>query len=168
MPGFKEIPGFTGYYVDKSGRVYSSKSGKIRQMKTRYSRCGYEVVALSMGKRKLYKYPTVHTLVLTTWVGPRPDENHNCNHKNGDKADNRLANLEWVTRAENERHARAVLGKKLYGSYHPCSKIRESDARKIRELRKEGQTYRAISERFGIGISQVSRICAGKGWKHLE
>ena len=160
----REIPGFPSYWCSEDGEIYSAKrSGSFVRMKKAVKRTGYESIALMVGST--YRYPLVHRLVLETFKGPA--RGLHCNHKNGIRSDNRLENLEWVTRAENERHARSVLGKKLHGEHHPVSKLKPADIVEIRRLKAEGQTYNALSQRFGVGISQLARIVKGEKWRHI-
>lgn len=70
---------------------------------------GYLFVSLSKdGKRYLKK---VHRLVAQAFI-PNPFRKPQINHKNGDKTNNGIDNLEWVTNAENMLHAYRVLGRK--------------------------------------------------------
>lgn len=70
---------------------------------------GYLFVSLSKdGKRYLKK---VHRLVAQAFI-PNPFHKPQINHKNGDKTNNGVDNLEWVTNAENMLHAYRVLGRK--------------------------------------------------------
>jgi hypothetical protein len=162
----KEIPGHPGYYCDANGIIYSTKRGEARVLKSKIARTGYEQVPLSLGQRGRYRHALVHRLVLETFQGPAP-EGWTCNHKNGNRSDNRLSNLEWMSRVENERHARTVLGKKLYGHYHPGSKLTPNDVVEIRALKASGSTYNELSKRFGVGISQLARIVKGEKWGHI-
>ena len=95
---WRRVSGFQNYDVSTMGRVL--RRGKF------LSGCagtgGYATVTLrSRGRRKT---AYLHRLVLEAFVGKCPD-GHECNHKNGDKLDNRLENLEWVTPKENTNHA---------------------------------------------------------------
>src|SRR5262245_23621213 len=97
-----EIEQTPGYWLSNMGRV-CSPSGRLIQ--GAHHGTGYHVVSLPDGRswRRLF----IHRLVLNTFMGPCP-EGHQAAHWNGDRADNRLANLRWATAAENaadrERH----------------------------------------------------------------
>lgn len=163
MSDIREIPGFPGYWCDANGEIYSARSDMMR-MKKRVTTCGYESIHLSVGGGK-YRYPLVHRLILETFAGP-PRGRHG-NHKNGVRTDNRLDNLEWVTRSENERHARDVLGKLIHGAHHPCSKLTDEKVAEIRSRRALGWTYQSIADHYGIALSHAARVANGKVWRHV-
>lgn len=166
MKEIREVSGFYGYFCDRLGNVFSNKAGELRPMKPRVGSRGYLIIGLSVSKGRC-KHVLVHRIIASTWIGS-PAVKMEVNHKNGIKTDNRLENLEWASRIDNERHARRVLGKKLYGSYHPCSKISEDQALEIRRLRSEGWTHKRLSERYGIGMSQINRIVRRIKWSHVR
>lgn len=94
------IAGFEGYTATTDGRVYSQQSGRfLSQLRTP---SGYlHVVLCRPGfKRRV----AVHVVVLEAFAGECP-KGMVCNHLNGIKTDNRVENLEWVTQAENVKHA---------------------------------------------------------------
>ena len=107
---WKPIPGFEEVYSASSlGRIRrdsdSPRGTAGETLKGWVSRYGYLNIRLSDGPRR----PTLlaHRLVMLAFVGPCP-ANKEINHKNGIKTDNRLQNLEYVTRQENMRHAFAT------------------------------------------------------------
>jgi len=88
------------YLVSSDGRVWSKKSG--RELKPSHCTGGYPRVAVStLGK---VFHVRVHTLVARAFLN-RPSRDHVVNHIDGDKTNNVLDNLEWVTRSENTKHA---------------------------------------------------------------
>jgi hypothetical protein len=102
---WKDIKGLEGYYqVSNLGRIVrlkqssGTKSGRIRKP-GRHS-AGYQVVRLSKNSIKIQFL--VHRLVCEAFIGPA--NGRQVNHKDGDKANNKLSNLEWVTPAENTEH----------------------------------------------------------------
>ncbi len=168
----KEVWEYPGYWCDPEGNIYTTKpkngrgikSGPLRLLKTNKTTRGYLKVMLYKNGKGIDCL--VHRLILKTF-------NHllipglEVNHKNGIKTDNRLENLEWTTRTENERHARLVLGKDLKGEKHILSKIRASWVPEIKRLRSEGKTLSSIAKQYGVGISTVHRIVKGLAWTHV-
>lgn len=101
---WKEIEVFGGNYsVSSEGRVRSNgllkgKNSKVRILKTELSKKGYLRVGLTKdGKQKKY---LVHRLVAIAFLD-NPNNLPDVNHKNECKTDNRLVNLEWMSRRDN-------------------------------------------------------------------
>ena len=106
---WKDIKGYEGKYQASSfGRIKRNetfKFGKIYPeiiMKTRYNNMGYKVVNLFKGQKQ--KTFLVHRLVASTFLY-NDDKLKVVNHKDGIKTNNKIENLEWVTRSENKAHA---------------------------------------------------------------
>lgn len=100
--GYFEAHNFT-YLVTKTGRVFSlTGQFKHRELKQHQHRAGYKIVFLC-GRKRVVKY--VHRLVAESFLGQVSGKQ--VNHKNGIKTDNRLENLEWVSRSENQLHSHA-------------------------------------------------------------
>lgn len=108
----------------------------------------------------------VHTLVLLAYVGPRPSDRHQCNHKNGKRDDNRYTNLEWVTPLENMHHARDF-GKLRRGGTVGGAKLSDDQAREIHRMYAAGFPTCTITARFGITRTSLNYLIKGKTWKHL-
>ena len=106
MTEWKPVVGYEGYYeVSDQGDVRRVKGGKGARLgqclKPKTSRNGYQEVNLCRSPKE-HKMHLVHRLVAEAFLG---ESELHVNHKNLDKADNRLSNLEWVTRSENMQHA---------------------------------------------------------------
>lgn len=109
---FKDIKGFEGsYMVSNLGKVKSldrvnAKGANIKGklLKTRFNNSGYEQVMLYRGSRKDKNNLFIHRLVAIAFIG---DNNGDVNHKDGNKLNNEVANLEWVSKSYNTKHAYA-------------------------------------------------------------
>tara|TARA_R110001592_G_scaffold9704_6_gene51360 strand:- start:1038 stop:1580 length:543 start_codon:yes stop_codon:yes gene_type:complete len=101
--GFKQITGYTQYYINKEGKVIRSwwgfKGYRQKEIKG-YSCLGYRKVGLTQNSIK--KDLLLHRLIAKEFI-PNDDPEHKIfiDHKNGVKDDNSLSNLKWVTHAEN-------------------------------------------------------------------
>lgn len=91
------------YYVSSHGRVKSLKFGKERILKPSLSGNRYLSVDLWYLNKKR-KVQNIHRLVALTFI-PNPDNKPEVNHIDGNKLNNHIDNLEWVTRRENVKHA---------------------------------------------------------------
>lgn len=98
---WKDVVGYERYYkVSNFGNVYSVRRNK--QLKTgNKHRNGYLQVNLYINGK--YKTLTVHRLVAQAFI-PNPYEKQDVNHKDENKTNNRVDNLEWLTRKENNNY----------------------------------------------------------------
>ena len=96
----KQIPGFPDYFADTNGNIYDS-DGIINDRRL-FKQRDYYVIQLKIGND--YKLKKVHRLIALTFI-PNPENKPTINHKDGNKSNNNVANLEWATACENVRHA---------------------------------------------------------------
>jgi len=167
---WKEIAGYKGLYeISSKGRVKSfprntqAREVFIRPQNTSH---GYHQVGLS--KEGVVKIWTVHRLVASAFLSPIKGKN--CvNHKNGIKTDNRIENLEWCTKKENNKHAFRKGLINNTGSNHGCSKITEAQVLRIRLLKEVDKKIKTktLGKMFGICRQQVGIIINRKQWKHI-
>ena len=100
----KPHPTQTDYLITEEGDVYSRKFRKLKKMKQSRDSNGYKTINLwNNGKGKTYN---VHRLVAETYI-LNPDNLPEVNHKDEDKTNNNVANLEWSTHADNIQHSLA-------------------------------------------------------------
>lgn len=92
---------FPKYEINKLGQVRNKKSGKI--LSQSLSTKGYYQINIENKSRR------THRLLCQTFI-PNPMNYETVNHINGDKLDNALDNLEWMSRSENVKHSRNELG----------------------------------------------------------
>ena len=91
----------TQYSISETGELYNNHTQKF--LKGTINKLGYKVYRISINglSKDLY----AHRMVAETYL-PCGDPQKNCvNHKDGNKLNNSIANLEWITKGENNRHA---------------------------------------------------------------
>lgn len=144
----------SGYYVSNFGRI---KGKYVEFLKKSLTSAGYEMCGLGL----------VHRVVYETFIGDIP-EKMQINHKDFNKKNNCIDNLECLTASENQIHA--VVNKKTKlrkGSENPMSCLKEDDVIEIYKLFKLGKTNEEVSELYNIHSRYVSLIRHGKRWKHI-
>jgi len=158
------------YEVSNIGRVrktfpryFKSKKGEVLSpsVNTRYP-----AVTIRYNKKNIRR--NIHVLVAEAFIGPRP-KGMVVNHINGDKQDNRVENLEWVTLEENQRHAiRHGLWRPHVAQRNPNAKLKESDIPVIRRLLSDGHMMTAIANLYGVSRSAIKLIRNGENWKTIN
>lgn len=161
-----EIKGYEGKYsITNDGRVWSHKRYKARVgwRKLRISTSGYIIVDLVPGKRRTWQ---VHRLVAEAYI-PNPLKLPVVNHKNGDRTDNRVENLEWCTQKDNLKHAARVLGVK-FGKRRFTEK-EVSEIRAAYNKRAPGVKGNSImlAKRYGVSSGCILKITRGDNYKQV-
>lgn len=169
-----DIKGFEGLYqISSYGRIKSYdryirngfntyiKKGKIR--KNQFSNNGYYIIIFNINT-KMYQY-LIHRLVASNFI---PNENNysQVNHKDGNKLNNNVENLEWITPSNNIIHSINNNLTSQWGETHKSTKLKKED---IKEIRKLGKTMSRtdISKEYGISIKAVCNIINNKTWKRV-
>lgn len=158
---WKDIPGYEGkYQASTLGNVRSVEreiirsDGKKHRLKSRVLRhsanSGYPHVNL---EGKTHK---VHSLVALTFLGNRPEKN-DVRHKDGNKGNNRVDNLEYGTRSENN-----LDGYKIRGQVTKLQKLNPQKAEEIRGLIINGMSQRKVAAKYGVSRSTVRAIQHGE------
>lgn len=126
---------------------------------------GYHRITLFVRGRQRKFF--MHRLVAQAFL-PRPSSLHEVNHKNGVKTDNRIENLEWVSKSENSLHAiRSGLQIVRRGTNAPGAKLTERQVLGLYSARQHGERNVSISRRTGISEKVISEIWLGKRWAWL-
>lgn len=178
MEKWKDVFGYEGLYqVSDAGRVRSldinrvDKLGRKLKKKGRILK-GIEVMGylkVNLWKGGVMKIHAVHRLVAIAFI-PNPEGKPQINHKDGNKENNHVSNLEWCTHSENTRHAYDNdLIKRMTGTKNHMTKISECDVLKIREMHKTGKyRHKDLAEIFGVSRRHIGDIVNKKRWAHLK
>lgn len=176
---WRRIKGYSGIYkVSNDGLVKSidhfvnSKNGfkRIqygRILKQSKSRKGYMMVSLVNDKKKFHA--SAHRLVALAFI-PNPLNLPQVNHKDGDKSNNHVDNLEWVTGSENVKHAfknRLIVPN--YAENHHMSKLKNFDILAIRDRYKNGENATSIYKDYQVvSFTAFQNIISGKTYKDIN
>lgn len=162
-----------------------SKSGKIKgYLEINQGNKGYLVVVYPARPNEKTGKPTrgryyLHRLVAETYLG---SSKLHVNHKDGSKLNNRLSNLEYVTRNDNAKHAHQMGLINVKGSGNGRSKLTDKDVVRIRKLcrpwienairtreyKREFRVYKdKLCEQYSLNINHLNSILTGRHWAHL-
>lgn len=124
---------------------------------------GYWTVFINDRQRK-----KVHRLVAEAFL-ENPNDLPEVNHIDGNKDNNAVNNLEWVTTKQNIEHAvRNRLN--VHGEKSPFSKLTENQVKEIRNICIVGDKQygiKPLARKYGVGSSTIKNIVSGKKWRYL-
>lgn len=162
----KRIPFLENYFVNKEGEVFSNNRGnKIKKLKQSVCGTQYKRIYLRVPDQKPKTF-LVHRLVALTYL-PKEEGKDFVNHIDGDKLNNSLENLEWVTSSENLRHAFRTGLKSNTGIGNPKSVLSEGEVREIYYKLSEGSRVIDLSREYGITTSAIGKIKTKSNWQDI-
>jgi hypothetical protein len=170
MEIWKPVVEFPQHYeVSSFGNVKSvhayhpSNVGRIR--KPQHDKRGYVVFLLSVNSKPYLRY--AHRLVAEAFLGPI-GEGMEVNHKDGDKGNPQLSNLEIVSRSENRAHSYRVLGVAPNRAVETNGNASLSWA-KVDAIRAEyaagGSSYLKLSRAFGVSKTAIANVLKKRCWR---
>lgn len=143
----------------KNGEYYRKRVGRILRQPN--SSKGYkQVILCDETGNQIFR---VHRLVAEAFID-NPENLPAVNHKDEDKTNNYVENLEWCTTKYNNTYGNKI----KRGELHPMSKLDSRQVKEIREKRNSGETIVQIADQFGISRSHVCGIVNNRFWRANE
>lgn len=161
---FKTLTYFPNYEINELGIIRSCKNKKIKSQYV--GSTGYYMVTFSINNKS--KPVRVHRLLALEFI-LNPDNKPCVNHKDGNKLNNSLDNLEWVTHPENMKHAFKTGLVDNTGEKNGMSKLTEEQVKKIKLMLSDGISQYKIAKKIGgISRSSIMNIKNNHYWNHVK
>lgn len=159
MSTFKNLEdfGFKNYCIDTNGNVYNLKSDRF--VKQHLTKKGYYRVGM-ICDNSVSKTCIVHRLVALAFI-PTNDISLEVNHKDGDKKNNNVDNLEWVTSLENIQHAVTSGLRDVHYKYT------DDDVHLVCNLLEQGYRNVDVANMTGMSKSHISGIKTGRYYPEI-
>jgi len=154
------IPGFENVYsISFEEKVYNKNKKKYKTV--RISEYGYKYVELWLNGKKSKMF--IHRIFALLFI-PNPCNLATVNHKNGNKLDNSIDNLEWASLIDNTKHAHSTGLIKQKGINSSSCKLTEDQVLLIRTVKETDKYYAA---RFNVSESTITHARQRRNWKHI-
>ena len=162
---WKDIAGYEGLYqISTMGRIKSFVFGAGKILNPGAS--GYDYKKVTLCKNGEHRHVNIHALVAKSFIGNCP-KNKEVRHLNGKGTDNRLSNLKYGTRSENNLD-KFLHGTDNNGSRNHMAKLCEVDVLKMRGIRKTtGLSYEKIAKLFNITAMTAYRAITKQSWRYV-
>ena len=156
------------YSISDNGLIRNNKTNRL--LKPWIDHSGYYIIKFGFKSKNI----SVHRLVALTFI-PNPENKEQINHKDCNKLNNEISNLEWVSRSENCQHSydnnlsiRRFGHTDSIGSKNAMSKLNEDLVKEIRIKYKNGNyTLQKLGIEYNVSLATIGYIIQRKTWKHI-
>lgn len=160
----KDIPNYENlYFATTDGKIFSYPKKTRKGTREITPNKGAHYYLIDLCKDGKVKKHLVHRLIAETFI-PNPQNKPQVNHIDGNKLNNKVENLEWCTRSENQKHSIRIGLRTCKGEKNSQSKINSEIALLIF---KDKRQYKEISKQYSISIPTISDIKRGYSWTHV-
>lgn len=172
MSKWVDIKGYEGLYqVNQDGEVYSKQTNRVLKQFYRGKRPDNKYRVVDLKKNGDRKTVSVHRIVAQAFI-PNPDNLPCVNHKDGDKNNNCVENLEWCTYSENNNHAiKNGLKKYKSGTKNKNSKLTYDDVVAIKKCLTLGDSEcgtRPLSMKYGVDHKVIMDIYHNRKYQDVK
>jgi len=178
MEIWKKVKGFDSYEVSDLGNVRSLE--RSYKTKNRWGECGnkkpsvvlrqvttvsgYKKVVLYRDKKPYNK--VVHRLVAEAFI-ENPNKKPHVNHKDADRTNNKVSNLEWCTPSENVLYSFKLGLSNQGGDKNNGRKVSSKEVLEVRRRKREGERAEVLAKEFGVHRNHINLICRKGAWKDV-
>ena len=149
----------TKYIATSDGYIFNEKTGKYLKPQNNGQ---YYKVTLTFENSQQKQF-LLHRIIAECFI-PNPMNKPEVNHKNGNKYDNRVDNLEWVTASENQIHS-VKTGLKPHGTDLWNGKFSKEQVIEIIKRKHNGESCKKLGLEFGVCPSTICDISRGLRYK---
>ena len=158
---WRNVPGYDLYVCSTQGDIKNRRTNRL--LKPAEDKDGYLKVVLVNESGK--HYIAVHRVVGFTYI-PNPENKPQINHIDGNKKNNSVNNLEWVTNKENRVHAIKTGLCDTVGENNGNAKLSAGSVKKIRALFKSGRWNKCqLARMYGVSRTMIRFIVENKNWR---
>lgn len=168
---WKDVVDYEGIYlVSNYGRVKSIKNVYHKGIILKQEKSNNGYLRVHLCKNNKSKHYSVHRLVIKSFYDEDLVKKY-TNHKDGNKLNNHIFNLEWCTLSENMKHAYRLGLYSLKGESHTRSKLNNLKVRIIRGLRNEilngTMDKKYLADIFNVSVTCIRDVLNYRRWKHI-
>jgi len=152
------------YIITNKGRLINKETGFLKKPFQKLGYLRYEIY-----RDGRYTSTSQHRLIAENFI-PNPKNKPDVNHIDGCRSNNKIENLEWVTKKENISHARNILKKPgMYGEHNNFSRITEEQANSIIDSIEKGHSNKEIMLEYSYATKGIlDGIRYQNNWSHLK
>ncbi len=163
MEEWKPVTNYEGIYeVSSQGRVKSLKQNASRRKRILKPCAKNGYLSVNLFKDGACKHAYIHRLVAEAFIN-NPDNLKEVNHKDCDKTNNSVSNLEWCSRKQNLEHSYKN-GLKRTGENHGGHKLTQEQ---VDEIRSSSLSQKELAKKFKVRQCTISAILRNKLWKEV-
>lgn len=167
---WRTIPNYSRYVASNTGLIKTfdwKGSGKEKILSPALDQSGYFRTMLKRDDGKTHTVK-IHRIIAQTFI-PNTENKAEVNHKNGNKTDNNINNLEWVTHQENVQHAFALgLAKPRRGEKNNKSILTEKQVIEIRKkFYPRKYTRLMLAKEYGVSPATIKDVILRRSWKYV-